>query len=155
MEQQNSPDHTAMVSAEFQHAFEYSLRLREDHGGNVRSAFVEFAMEPDIVWHWNELGTHANADLLMNAASMISQMQNALGGTGVEGLPGEIKNNTEYKEAVHEAKCLVDMGKVSLGDPLHEECVRVSETRSTQYVIYVFAALLMSAFAPAPTGGTE
>lgn len=154
MEYQDNLAHTAMVASEFQHAFEYSLRLREEHGGNVRAAFVEFVMEPDMVLHWNQLGMYANADLLMNAASMISQMKYALGGSGVERLPDEIKSDSEYEEAVYEAKCLVDMGKFSLGGPLHEECVRVSETRGTQYVIYVFTALIMSAFAPAPTGET-
>src|SRR5690625_3069431 len=147
-------DDPAIIDAatqEFQKCFEYSLRLREEHGGNVRAAFLDFTGEPDIVWHWGELGVDVRAHLLVNAASMIAQMTNALGGKGIRGLPREIV--TRHTEEIREAGYLVFLYGTT-ESALIREALRISEEMPRDYQVRIFVALLMSAFAPAPTERT-
>jgi len=148
----DDPVTVSTATEEFQRSFEHSLRLREEHGGNVRAAFTEFVMEPDIVWHWGELGVDVRAHLLVNAASMIAQMTNALGGKGTRGLPSEII--TRHTEEIREAGYLVFLYGTT-ESALIREALRIAEEMPRDYQVRMFVALLMSAFAPAPTGGTE
>src|SRR5699024_7170290 len=96
------------------------------------------------------LGVEVRAQILVNAASMIAQMQNALGGSGIRGLPREITTHGKYENALLDAGRLVFLYGAT-DSHMISKALEISEEMPADYQVHMVAMLLMSAFAPAPT----
>ena len=144
----NSATNDTPAAYEFQRAFLFSFKVRQDYPGNLAGAFREFTQEPDITAHWEKLGETIVADMLTTAARLAYEARIRGGGGNVDVFPDEIRDPGTYGPLVDIAHTLIHTMKNDGETVTAAECVRLVADLNMRDVVAVFAALVMTLFPP-------
>lgn len=144
----NSATNPTPASYEFQRAFLFSFKARQEHPGNLVGAFWEFTDEPDITAHWENLGETVVADMLTTATRLAYEARIRGGGGNVDTLPDQIRDPGTFGPLVDIAGTLIHTLEHDGETVTTAECVRLVADLHMRDVVAVFAALVMTLFPP-------
>lgn len=135
---------------EFQRAFLFSFKVRQDHPQNLAVAFHEFVGEPDITAHWETLGSRIISHMLTSAARLAYEARIRGGGGTVDVFPDEIRDPGTFGPLVDIADTLIRTMEQDGETVTAAECVRLVVDLQTRDLVGVFGVLVMTLFPPRP-----
>lgn len=142
-------DTEGTISAyEFQRAFLFSFKARQNHPGNLIGAFQEFVEEPDITAYWEKLGSSIVSQMLTSATRLAYEARIRAGGGNIDVLPDEVRDPGTFGPLVDIADTLIRSMEHDGETVTEAECVRLVADLQTRDVVAVFAALVMTLFPP-------